>query len=517
MTRPVRVRFAPSPTGPLHIGGVRTALYNYLFARKHGGTFLLRVEDTDQGRYVPGAEAYITESLRWCGLEPDEGPEQGGPFAPYRQSERRTVYEAHAQELVRRGAAYHAFDTPVSLEARRLEAEQAGTAFRYDAQTRMGLENSLTLPAGEVARRLAAGEPAVIRLKVPAGETVAVEDLVRGQVVFNTDELDDKVLLKADGMPTYHLANIVDDHLMEITHVIRGEEWLPSTGHHVLLYQAFGWEATMPRFAHLPLILKPDGKGKLSKRDGARFGIPVFPLAWDGESPEDSFRGVREYGFLPSAVLNFLAFLGWNPGTDQELFSLPELAAAFSLDKISKGGARFDYDKAKWFNQQYLHAMEPALLATWVRPWVRAVGYEVSDSRLQEICRLMKDRLSLLSDLPEQAAYLLGPVRAVDAVQVRKRWDPTSRALVEALAGVLSDVAVFDAAGLEEQVKSFAAERGIKIGQLMPLLRLALAGTMQGPMVFDMMQVLGREAVRTRLHEACEHFDRLVASPPEAV
>ncbi|RME93486.1 MAG: glutamate--tRNA ligase, partial [Bacteroidetes bacterium] len=350
----VRVRFAPSPTGALHIGGVRTALYNYLLAKKLGGTFILRIEDTDQTRYVPGAEAYILEALDWLGLTPDEGPGFGGAYGPYRQSERQAQYLKYAQELVASGRAYYAFDTPEELEAQRELAKAAGKhSFKYDAQSRGQLRNSLSLPKAEVEALLADGVPYTIRLLVEPGQTVVIEDLVRGSVSFQTDELDDKVLLKADGMPTYHLANIVDDHLMKISHVIRGEEWLPSTAHHVLLYRAFGWEDTMPAFAHLPLILKPTGKGKLSKRDGLKLGIPVFPLAWKGDTPEDSFMGFREFGFDPAAVLNFLALLGWNPGTDQEIFSLDELIAAFSIEKIGKAGARFDFDKAKWFNQQY--------------------------------------------------------------------------------------------------------------------------------------------------------------------
>ncbi|MEY3367371.1 MAG: hypothetical protein RI973_526 [Bacteroidota bacterium] len=509
----VRVRFAPSPTGPLHIGGVRTALYNYLFAKKNNGTFILRIEDTDQVRYVPGAEEYIIESLRWCGLLPDEGPGFGGPFAPYRQSERKAIYQQYARELVARGEAYYAFDTPEELEARRTAEATAGNhGFKYDADTRMSMKNSLSLPEAEVSRRLAAGEECVIRLKVPAGETVVVEDLIRGTVSFNTAELDDKVLLKGDGMPTYHLANIVDDHLMDITHVIRGEEWLPSTGHHVLLYRAFGWEETMPRFAHLPLILKPDGKGKLSKRDGAKFGIPVFPLGWKGETPEESFDGFREFGFLPQAVINFLAFLGWNPGTGEEIFSLEALSEAFSIDKISKGGARFDYDKARWYNQQYMHALESGVLATSVRPWLAARGIDVSDAYLAAVCQLMKDRLTLLPDLADQAPYLFGEeVTLFDQEQVAKRWAPALRPDLEALADELAAAGSFEASALEALVKDFCAARNLKAGQVMPLLRLALAGTMQGPAVFDMMELLGAGITVSRLRKAAVHFDSLMA------
>ena len=504
----VRVRFAPSPTGPLHIGGVRTALYNYLFAKKYGGTFILRIEDTDQGRYVPGAEEYIIESLKWCGLLPTEGQGFGGEFAPYRQSERKGIYQKYAFELVEHGHAYYAFDTPEELdEHRKAEAANGNHNFKYDNVTRREMKNSLTLPAGEVKRRLDAGEDYVIRLKVPENETVTFNDLIRGEVSFQTNELDDKVLMKSDGMPTYHLANIADDHLMKITHVIRGEEWLPSTGHHVLLYRAFGWEDTMPQFAHLPLILKPDGKGKLSKRDGAKFGMPVFPLGWKGDTPEESFDGFREFGFLPEAVINFLAFLGWNPGTEQEIFSLDELCEAFSIEKISKSGARFDYDKAKWYNQQYLHAADGAALAEMVLPSLKAQGYDVPGDYLAAVCNLMKDRLTLLPDLAGQASYFFGDVQTFDDQNIAKRWNAESRSDFEVLAASLEGAGTFDAVSLEEVVKNFMESRNLKMGQVMPLLRLALAGTMQGPAVYEMMTVLGKERTVERLRKAFDYFD----------
>lgn len=500
----IRVRFAPSPTGALHIGGVRTALYNYLFAKKHGGTFVLRIEDTDQGRYVPGAEAYIIEALGWCGIMPNEGQGIGGPHAPYRQSERKDLYLKYALELVDNGRAYYAFDTPEELETAR-----AGNAnFKYDYQTRTQLSNALTLTTEEVQRRLDAGEHYVIRLRVPENETVTFTDLIRGEVSFHTSELDDKVLMKSDGMPTYHLANIVDDHLMEITHVIRGEEWLPSTGHHVLLYRAFGWEATMPQFSHLPLILRPDGKGKLSKRDGAKFGMPVFPLSWQADTPEDSFDGFREFGFLPQAVVNFLAFLGWNPGTAQEIFGLEELCEAFSLEKISKSGARFDYDKAKWYNQQYLHATDDTELAELVRSMVEAKGYKASVDYLAKVCHLMKGRATFLPDLVEQASYFFGDVQAYDNDNIAKRWKPDSRPIFEALAGHLKAQELYDAAALETCVKAFMAERGLKPGEVMPILRLALAGTMQGPGVFEMMELLGKSQTAERFVKAFDYFDQ---------
>ncbi len=506
----IRVRFAPSPTGALHIGGVRTALYNYLFAKKHGGTFVLRIEDTDQGRYVPRAEEYIIEALRWCGIMPGEGQGIGGPHAPYRQSERKAIYMQHALDLVANGNAYYAFDTPEELEAARSAAAAAGNHnFKYDAISRKAMKTSLNLSADEVQRRLDAGEHYVIRLKVPENEVVTFNDLIRGEVSFHTSELDDKVLMKSDGMPTYHLANIVDDHLMEITHVIRGEEWLPSTGHHVLLYRAFGWEATMPQFSHLPLILRPDGKGKLSKRDGAKFGMPVFPLSWSADTPEDSFEGFREFGFLPQAVVNFLAFLGWNPGTEQEIFSLDELCEAFSLEKISKSGARFDFEKAKWYNQQYLHATDDAELARLVRPLAEAKGYQVSDEYLTKVCHLMKGRATFLPDLVEQSSYLFGDVQTFDNENIAKRWKPESRPVFEALADHVKAQTSFEAATLEAAVKEFMAERGLKPGEVMPILRLALAGTMQGPGVFEMMELLGNDRAVDRLTKAFSYFDTI--------
>jgi glutamyl-tRNA synthetase len=490
-----RVRFAPSPTGALHIGGVRTALYNFLFARQQGGTFILRIEDTDQNRYVPGAENYIIETLRWVGLIPDEGVGFGGDFGPYRQSDRKEIYRQYARELVSRGHAYYAFDTPEALEARRAAEEN----FTCNHLTRNSLSNSLTLPADEVQRRLDAGEPSVIRLLVQPGQAIHIHDLIRGEVVFQSSELDDKVLLKADGMPTYHLANIVDDHLMGITHVIRGEEWLPSTAHHVLLYRGFGWEDTMPQFAHLPLILKPVGNGKLSKRDGAKFGIPVFPLEWRGADPEDNFDGFRNTGFLPEAVVNFLALLGWHPGGEQEIFSIDDLIAAFSIDHISKGGARFDYEKAKWFNQKYIQAADNAVLATHIRPLAEAKGYSVSDDYLVQVAALMKERVTFLPDFVEVGYYLFEPVRNYDAETLAKKWNADLSPVFEELTAMVANFEPFNAAALEESVKNFIAAKGLKPGDMLPLLRIALAGTMKGPAVFDMAVALGREETAERL------------------
>jgi len=505
-----RVRFAPSPTGPLHIGGVRTALYNYLFAKKTGGTFILRIEDTDQGRYVANAEGYIIESLKWLGLLPQEGPGIGGDFGPYRQSERKESYGKYAQQLIENGKAYYAFDTPEELDAKRKEEAAKGNHnFRYDNVTRQEMKNSLTLPASEVEQRLASGEAYTVRLKVPVDEAVTFADLVRDEVTFQTNELDDKVLLKADGMPTYHLANIVDDHLMKISHVIRGEEWLPSTGHHILLYKAFGWEDTMPQFAHLPLILKPVGNGKLSKRDGAKFNMPVFPLAWQAESAEDSFLGFREFGFLPEAAINFLAFVGWNPGTEQEIFSMEELCNTFSIDKISKSGARFDYDKAKWYNQQYVHATDAAALCKMVRPLVDEKGYKVSDEFLLSYCELMKDRVVLLTDFLTEGTYFFEGVQEYDDKNAAKRWNPETKSSFEALVKVVENTTSFEAVTLEQGIKNFINENGLKMGQVFPLLRIALAGTMKGPDAFKMIELLGKSETVARLNKAIEYFDNL--------
>lgn len=504
----IRVRFAPSPTGALHIGGIRTALYNYLLAKKHGGTFILRIEDTDQLRYVPGAEEYILESLRWCGLIPDEGPGFGGAFAPYRQSERKDTYSKYALLLVEMGQAYYAFDTPEEIEAMREQMKEKGNhTAQYDASTRMQMKNSLSLSAEAVKKLLDDGAPYTIRLKVPANESVQINDLIRGEVTFQTAELDDKVMLKSDGMPTYHLANVVDDHLMEITHVIRGEEWLPSAAHHVLIYRAFGWEDSMPRFAHLPLILKPNGNGKLSKRDGVRLGIPVFPLSWVGETKEDSFNGFRETGFDPRAVLNFLALLGWNPGTEQEIFSIEELTAAFSLERINKSGARFDYDKAKWFNQQYIIATDNATLAATVRPIIEAHGCHPDENYLQKFCGIMKERVTFYADFWTQGYYFFEDIRHFDEETIQKKWKPENRIHFEALSRLIEQEEMYESRQLETQVKGFISEKGLKMGDVMPMLRIALSGTMQGPAVFDMAVLFGKEETLRRLKRAYDHFD----------
>lgn len=491
----VRVRFAPSPTGTLHIGGVRTALYNYLLARKYGGQFILRIEDTDQTRYVPGAEDYIIEALRWTGLVPDEGVGFGGEYGPYRQSDRKAMYAEYAQQLIERGNAYYAFDTAEELDQQRNTTEN----FIYGSSTRLGLRNSLSLSKDETEALLANGTPAVIRLKIDPGQSILINDLIRGEVVFQSDELDDKVLLKTDGMPTYHLANIVDDHLMKITHVIRGEEWLSSTAHHVLLYRGFGWEDTMPQFAHLPLIMKPEGNGKLSKRDGAKFGIPVFPLAWVSDDPEQNAPGFRENGFVPEAVVNFLALLGWHPEGEQEIFSMDELISAFSLEKISKGGARFDYEKAKWFNQKYIQAMDNVALANIIRPYAESKNYTATEDFLVKVAELMKERVTFVQDFTETGYYLFEKVRIYDADTVAKKWKPEVKPVFSELTSVIEQCSDFSAAALEEAVKTFIHDKALKPGDILPLLRIALAGTMKGPAVFDMAAMLGKTETVERL------------------
>jgi len=505
-----RVRFAPSPTGALHIGGVRTALYNYLLAKKMNGTFILRIEDTDQKRLVQGAEDYIVNALKWCGIMPTEGQGIGGDYGPYRQSERKELYQEHIQKLIDSGNAYYAFDTPEELDAMRKRLEEAGGSVRnYCISTRMDMKNSLTLPADEVAKRLASGDPYTIRLKVPADQIIVINDVIRGAVKFDSNTLDDKVMMKGDGLPTYHLANIVDDHSMKISHVIRGEEWLPSTAHHVLLYRAFGWEGSMPQFAHLPLILKPSGKGKLSKRDGKKLGIPVFPLSWNSETPEDNFTGFKEFGFDPKAVINFLAFLGWNPGTEQEIFSLDELAKAFSLEKVGVSGARFDFDKAKWYNQEYIKATDNAALVEQVKPWLPEEALQRGDDYLAAVCGLLKERVEVFPDFAEQSSYFFGRVQSYDEKNSRKRWKPENLPHFEELKDRLAVLPTFDAVTVEAEVATFMSKHELGNGQVFPILRLALAGTMKGPGVFEVMEVMGKEKVIQHFEAAFSYFEKL--------
>jgi len=509
----VRVRFAPSPTGPLHIGGVRTALYNYLFARKNEGAFILRIEDTDQQRYVPQAEQYIIDSLHWCGLEYDEGPSVGGPFAPYRQSERKAIYRQYADRLVESGHAYVAFDTAQEIEEmRQCLKTKENPSPQYDHSSRMQMKNSLTIDETEVQRLMESGHNYVIRAKMPAIGEVVFNDLVRGEVNFSAAVLDDKVLFKSDGMPTYHLANVVDDYLMKITHVIRGEEWLPSTPLHVLLYKFFGWENVMPQFAHLPLILRPDGNGKLSKRDGDRLGFPVFPLNWkDGETGEES-KGFRERGFLPEAFTNMLAFLGWNPGTEQEIFSKQELIEAFSLERIVKSGAKFDFEKAKWFNQQYLRKKSAAELAQLVKPVLRVRGVERDDTFLQNFCGLLLDRVTFADDFWLQGNYIFVRPESYDEKTLRKRWKAESAAIFEKLIEELTVLKDFSAPSVDKFVHDFAAANNLGPGDVLPVFRIMLTGVTQGPAVFDIAALLGKEEMIARMKSGVERFGKVLSN-----
>ena len=499
--RKVRVRFAPSPTGALHIGGVRTALYNYLFARQHGGDLVFRIEDTDSNRFVPGAEEYIIESFRWLGIKFDEGVSFGGEHGPYRQSERRSIYKKYVEQLLAADKAYIAFDTPEQLEAKRAEIQN----LPYDAHTRGEMTNSLTLPKEEVERRIADGEQYVVRFKVEPGIEVHINDMIRGHVVIKSDILDDKVLYKsADELPTYHLANIVDDHLMEITHVIRGEEWLPSAPLHVLLYRAFGWEDTMPTFAHLPLLLKPEGKGKLSKRDGDRLGFPVFPLEWHDPKTGDVSSGYRESGYFPEAVVNFLALLGWNPGTEQELFTLDELVQAFDIHKCSKAGARFDYQKGIWFNHEYMLKKSNEEVANLFAPIVANNGVDESMERITKVVAMMKDRVNFVKELwPLCSFFFIAPTE-YDEKTVKKRWKADSAKVMSELADVLEGIDDFSVEGQEPVVMKWIEEKGYKLGDVMNAFRLTLVGIGKGPGMFDISAFLGKEETLKRMRKAIE-------------
>tara|TARA_B110000027_G_scaffold130743_1_gene153991 strand:+ start:5078 stop:6592 length:1515 start_codon:yes stop_codon:yes gene_type:complete len=496
MTKKVRVRFAPSPTGGLHIGGLRTALFNYLFAKKHGGDFILRIEDTDQTRFVDGAEAYIEEALNWAGIPYDEGPNKKGDFGPYRQSERKDSYAAYVNTLVEKGAAYYAFDTPESLDFHRTDHESKGKTFIYNAHNRLKLDNSLSLSKEVTASKIAVRTPYVVRFKTPENTTITTSDMIRGRVSFKTDTLDDKVLFKSDGMPTYHLANVVDDHLMQISHVIRGEEWLPSLALHIQLYQAFGWEA--PEFAHLPLIMKPAGKGKLSKRDGEKGGFPVFPLTWLTST------GYKEAGYFPEAVINFLALLGWNPGTAQELFGLNELVAAFELERVQKSGARFDPEKTKWFNQQYLQMSTAAnILPEFKKGLLAAFGAAAmenkSDNALKTIIGMVKERASFAQELIGLSACFFADPTEYDQKALKKQWKENTPQILEALLEIIEAQADFSSASLELSIKTYITAEELSFGAVMPPLRLALVGALSGPHVFDIMEVLGKDSCVKRI------------------
>lgn len=499
--RRVRVRFAPSPTGALHIGGVRTALYNYLFARQHKGDFVFRIEDTDSNRFVPGAEEYIIESFRWLGLQFDEGVSFGGDKGPYRQSERREIYKKYVDRLLEDGKAYIAFDTPEELESKRNEIQN----FQYDARTRMQMRNSLTLSKEETEALIADGTQYVVRFRVEPGIEVHIDDLIRGDVRIMSDIVDDKVLYKSsDELPTYHLANIVDDHLMEITHVIRGEEWLPSAPLHVLLYKAFGWEETMPRFAHLPLLLKPEGKGKLSKRDGDRLGFPVFPLEWHDPKTGEVSSGYRESGYFPEAVINFLALLGWNPGTEQELFSLDELVSLFDITKCSKSGARYDFQKGIWFNHEYILRKSSEEIAQLFAPIVANNGVEESMERITKVVSMMKDRVNFVKELWDLCSFFFIAPTEYDEKTVKKRWKADSALVMSELATVLEGIDDFTVEGQEPVVLAWVEERGYKLGDVMNAFRLALVGIGKGPGMFDISAFLGKEETLKRIERAVE-------------
>lgn len=503
MDRKVRVRFAPSPTGPLHIGGVRTALYNYLFARKHGGDMILRIEDTDSHRFVPGAEDYINEALAWLGIGIDEGVREGGAYGPYKQSERRDIYREHVKMLLDAGKAYIAFDTPAELEAKRAEVPN----FQYDASTRDSMRNSLSLPADEVKRLIDGGTQYVVRFKIEPGIDVVVNDLLRGEVKINSSVLDDKVLYKsADDLPTYHLANIVDDHLMEVSHVIRGEEWLPSAPLHVLLYEAFGWSDTAPSFVHLPLLLKPDGKGKLSKRDGDRLGFPVFPLEWHPEGGEVS-SGYRESGYLPEAVVNFLALLGWNPGDDSEIMSMDELIEKFDFGHCSKSGAKFDYEKGRWFNHEYLQKLPDERLAGLFKPVLAANGVnpdDFSDDYIARAVGMVKGRIYFVKDLWDQAKFFFKAPETYNPKDVKKRWNEDTPRIMGELVEVLRGIDDFSSKAAEPVVLNWIASKGYHLGNVMNAFRLTVVGECKGPHMFDITELLGKDETINRINKGVE-------------
>ena len=499
--RKVRVRFAPSPTGALHIGGVRTALYNYLFAKQHNGDMILRIEDTDSQRFVPGAEAYIIEALEWLGIKFDEGVGYGGNHAPYRQSERKDIYRKYVEQLLSDGKAYIAFDTPEELEAKRKEIPN----FQYDASTRMQMRNSLTLPKEEIDRLIAEGKQYVVRFKVEPGEDVHVNDLIRGEVIINSSILDDKVLYKsADNLPTYHLANIVDDHLMEISHVIRGEEWLPSAPLHVLLYRAFGWKDSMPKFAHLSLLLKPDGNGKLSKRDGDRLGFPVFPLEWHDPKTGEVSSGYREAGYLPEAVINFLALLGWNPGNDQEILSMDDLIKLFSLEKCSKNGAKFDFEKGKWFNHKYIQNKSNEELTELFLPILQEKGISADPAKTAKIIGLVKDRISFVKELWAQTSYFFIAPESYEEKSVKKRWKEDTPERMKELIEILENIPDFASEDTEKIVLGWITENNYHMGNVMNAFRLAVVGECKGPHMFDITTILGKEETIKRIKKAIE-------------
>lgn len=504
MERRVRVRFAPSPTGPLHIGGVRTALYNYLFAKKHGGDFLLRIEDTDQTRFVPGAEEYIIEAFDWLGIKFDEGQGIGGDYGPYRQSDRKPMYKEYADKLIETGWAYYAFDSSEELDNIRKEFEKEKKNFQYDCITRDSLKNSLSLSKEETDSLLENNTPYVIRFKFPKDTEILIHDLIRGEVKMNSNLLDDKVLYKSDGMPTYHLANIVDDHLMKISHVIRGEEWLPSCPLHVMLYKAFGWEATMPEFAHLPLLLKPEGNGKLSKRDGDRLGFPVFPLQWQDPISKEVSSGYREAGYYPEAVINILALLGWNSGTEQEIFTIEELIDIFTIERISKSGAKFDLEKAKWFNHQYLQLMPNNKIADEYLKILKARGIEVSFDFAEKVVGLVKERCSFAQEIWDQSSFFFHKPETYDEKIIKKRWKEDTPQRLREIADILNSITDFSVETADQAVHSYIEKNELNMGQIMNCLRLSIVGEGKGPNLFEIICLIGKEETLERINTAIE-------------
>ncbi len=502
MEKNVRVRFAPSPTGPLHIGGVRTALFNYLFAKKHNGTFYIRIEDTDQTRFVAKAEEYIFESLKWLGIEPDETIGKNEKFGPYRQSDRKPIYKQYAEELIEKGFAYYAFDTAEELDLLRKEAEEKGETFIYNHKVRKELANSLNMSKEELAQKLAQNIPYVVRFMMPVDETLVIKDMIRGEVKFNTSLLDDKVLFKSDGMPTYHLANIVDDHLQQTSHVIRGEEWLPSLPLHYLLYRSFGWDA--PEFAHLPLILKPIGNGKLSKRDGDKLGFPVFPLEWISDTNEKS-SGYREEGFFPEAVVNFLALLGWNDGTDKEIYSLDELISSFDLSRVNKSGAKFDPEKNKWFNHQYLIQKSNEELADYFMPLLQQKNIVANKEYVAQVIGLVKDRAYFVNDFYELSSFFF-EVPTTYEEKATKNWNADTIAIIQGLLDKIESISNFDTQNIEQEIKNWIAEQSLGMGKVMQPFRICLVGAMKGPDVFQIANLLGKEEVCKRIKKVIDTF-----------
>ena len=503
----VRVRFAPSPTGPLHIGGLRTALFNYLFAKRNKGKFILRIEDTDRLRFVPGAEEYIIESLRWVSLEYDEGPDIGGDYGPYRQSERLDLYKKYAQKMLDNGWAYYAFDTAEELEAMRERLRQDKSPVQmYNHLTRGMMKNSFTMTETEIKRRIGAGEPYVIRFNMPANRQIVVHDKIRGKIKVNSNTLDDKVLFKSDGFPTYHLANIVDDHLMQISHVIRGEEWLPSLPLHILLYEALGW--TPPQFAHLPLILKPNGKGKLSKRDGDQMGFPVFPLDWTDPNTGEQIRGYREWGYLPEAVINILVMLGWNPGTDEEIFTLEDLIQQFSLERVQKSGAKFDPEKARWYNQQYIRRKNTSELVQMFLPVLKSQGIEVDIDYLHKVINLLKDRVSFIEEFWTKGFYFFEEPGSYDSKGLKKAWKSYTPQIIKELKEKILEIDDFSASQIEQTLKEWIEKKGLSFSKVFAPLRLLIQGSTTGPNLFEMLELIGKDEVVKRLQKGLERLDQ---------